>query len=346
MKKGGQSGQTKTYECSKCGKIYSTSSNLNKHIKNCRGNYEESVSSNEEQENSNSFSSSSVMDMLSKLPQIMQRMKELEDENKMLKNEVKEKNNEIQSSILNYNPPYDHDQLIKSIYKYNPYTSQYSIRSGGYTPKDYRNWYVLKFFNILDYPDTRIQFYKNCLSNILNNIPTDKLPYKIRDYNRHMYDIYNYSEQRWIKGKTKELVNLTIKRFLQYIHHSFQGALNIVVNELTLSDFKALENRNVNIASFNRIKLDIQSELNNKYSLPEYDDLDDEEIEIFYKKNFVKVLTDRLKNNEIDDEEIQEETNEPRIIEIRNRITTEIKYDDDDEGYNTDTDVRNNPYFD
>ena len=341
-----KSGQSRTYECSKCGKVYSTSSNLNKHIKNCKGDTS-SISSSDEQDNLNTFDASTMMEMISQLPQLIQELKEHKNENIKLKNELKEKDLEIKSSVVENEPPYDREQLIKAIYKYNPYTRQYAIRHGGYTSKDYRNWYVLKYFNILDYPDDEMKFYKKCLTNILDNIPTDKLPYRVKDANRYIYEIYDYNEKRWFKGKTNDLIDRTIKFIILYINASFKSAIN-ETNTLSTHDFNALENRNMNMNTFHRMRSDLQSQLNYKFGLPEHDvELDEEQIINFYKRNFVKTLNDRFKNNEIDDENIIQETT-IREVEThdRNRLNLLNVDFEEDEGYNTDTDIKKNPYFD
>jgi hypothetical protein len=333
MRKNSQSTKQTNYTCSKCGGIYSTSSNLNKHIKKCRGDGE----TNDERDNS--FSTSSMMDMLSQLPQIIQKMKELEEENIRLKNECK---------IIQNEPPYDREQLIKAIYKYNPYTRQYATRHGGFTSKDYRCWYVLKYFNILDYPDDEVKFYKKSMINILENIPTDKLPYKIIDSSRYIYDVYNYNENRWIRGKTNDLIQNVIKFIMLYINASFKSAIN-ETNTLTTYDFSALENnRNINMSSFNRMRSNLQSELTYKFGLPEHDvELDEEQIKNFYKRHFVKILTDRFKNDDIDENIIEEDQIQRETEKSLDRLNLlKVDLDEEEDGYHTDSDVKNNPYFD
>lgn len=327
--------QLREYKCEKCDKIYSSSSSLGKHSKTCTGT--------ETKKEENNSSSSDMLMMF------MKKMQELEEENKRLKLEIEQKNNqceEFQSSKLDYDPPYDKDQLTKAIYKYNPYTRQYSIRRGGFTSKDIKSWYVPKYFNILEYPETNIQFYKKCLTEILKNIPTDKLPYKVRDAGRYLYDIYDYSEQRWIRGKTNNLIRNIIKLIISIIYSSLTSAIN-VMNEIDTNDFYALECRRINPTTFNTMRRYLQTDLIHKFSLPDYDnELTSEEIDNFYKKNFIKILTNRLKDNEIDDEEIEEEDTEPLFYEETKPRKYNINYDDDDnDGYDTDTDIKNNPYL-
>lgn len=269
-------------------------------------------------------------------------------ENEELKKKLKEfveENNQIKLQ----EPPYDREQLIKAIYKYNPYTRQYATRHGGYSPKDYRSWYVLKYFNILDYPDDEVKFYKKSMINILENIPTDKLPYKVIDSSRYIYDVYNYNENRWIRGKTNDLIQNVIKFIMLYINASFKSAIN-ETNTLTTYDFSALENnRNINMASFNRMRSNLQSELTYKFGLPEHDvELDEEQVKNFYKRHFVKILTDRFKNDDIDDENIIEEDQTQRETEksLDRLNLLKVDLDEEEDGYHTDTDVKNNPYFD
>lgn len=330
-----KSNQSK-YNCPKCGNVYSTSSNLNKHIKNCK-NDNCSVSSTEEV--SNTFNTSSMMELISQLPQIIQKNKELEEEIKRLKNELQHKNLEI-TNLIEYDPPYNKEQFAQAIYKYNPFTTQYAIRYGGFKPKDYKSWYVPNLFNANEYPD-RTEFYKKCLTNILNNIPIDKLPYKIRDASRYSYDVYNYRENMWVKGKTKELIQL-IKLLIMYIHSSLLSAFN-VLSELTVYDFKIIDKRNLNPIIFNDLRRNLQIELTDRYCLPEYDGSDEDEIINFYKRNFIKILTDRLKGDEVDDSDLEELIVEPRIMDER-KMYKNVPIDDEydsDEGYKTDSD----PYY-
>jgi len=318
-----KSSQLREYKCDKCNKIYSSSSSLSKHQKTCISDEE------------NNSSSSDMLVIL------MKKMRELEEENKRLKLELEKNDN----SKLNYDPPYDKDQLTKAIYKYNPYIRQYSIRRGGFASKNIKAWYVPKYFNILEYPETNVQFYKKCLTEILKNIPTDKLPYKVRDVSRYLYDVYDYSEQKWIKGKTNNLIRNIIKLMITIIYSSLTSAIN-VMNEIDTNDFYALECRRINPTTFNTMRRYLQADLIHKFSLPDYDDdLTSEEVDNFYKKNFVKILNDRLKDNEIQDDEIEHEDSEPLFYEESRQREYNINFDDNEnDGYDTDTDIKNNPY--
>ena len=321
------------YICSNCGKDFKgRKSNYMYHINS------KSCIKNIKSDETNLLSNSSNTDIMIML------LRENEELKKKLKEFVEENNN-----IKLQEPPYDREQLIKAIYKYNPYTRQYATRHGGFTSKDYRCWYVLKYFNILDYPDDEVKFYKKSMINILENIPTDKLPYKVIDSSRYIYDVYNYNENRWIRGKTNDLIQNVIKFIMLYINASFKSAIN-ETNTLTTYDFSALENnRNINMASFNRMRSNLQSELTYKFGLPEHDvELDEEQIKNFYKRHFVKILNDRLKNDEIDDENIIEEDQTRREPEKSlNRLNLlSVDLENDEDGYHTDSDVKNNPYFD
>lgn len=352
------------FKCPKCGKNYKSTSTLNRHIStaNCVGSQiiepvipQSIVSSN--------------TDMLI---QLIKQNEELVNEITRLKNEATQRNED--SKPITTDLPYDYDQLKKIIYKYNPYSRQYSIRRGGFVPKDFKSWYTLKYFNIIDYPETKIKFYKKCLEEILKNIPNEKLPYRIRDANRYVYDIYDYDSKQWIKGKTDDLVQMIIKKIMMLIQASLYSSIN-VFNELNTSDYHAIENKRIDPNSLDRLRRDIQSELTYRFSLPDYDDdITEEDKYNFYKKNFVKVMNERLSGEievEVNEDEFKEfeetkqeiKNKKPRQKTTLTKITLsfdnnedeEIDFgecefvksrydDDDDEGYETDT--KENPYFD
>lgn len=357
------------FNCSKCGKSYKSTSALNKHIStaNCviqNRQISQPILTSDNQ-------TSSTVNMFS---EFMKKMEELENENKRLKDEMIRRDKELnEMKPITTELPYDYEQLTKIIYKYNPYSRQYSIRRNGFVPKDFKSWYTLKYFNILDYPSTKIQFYKKCLEEILKNIPDEKLPYRIRDSNRYVYDIYDYDNKQWIKGKTDDLVQMIIKKFMELIQASLYSATN-VFNELNTSDFHALENRRIDPTAFNRLRMELQRDLIYNFSLPDYDDdITEEDKYNFYKKNFVKVMNERLSSEikvEVNEDEFKEfeetkqeiknkkQKSKPTLTKITlsfdNENSEEIDFgnnfkiskatDSDDEGYETDT--KENPYFD
>jgi len=344
-------------KCPNCESMLSSKYALNRHLKNCKP-----------KENKISSETSSTSSMFT---QFMMKMEELENENKRLKDELM-KRDEVKPITTEL--PYDYEQLKKIIYKYNPYSRQYSIRRGGFVPKDFKSWYTLKYFNIIDYPETKIKFYKKCLEEILKNIPNEKLPYRIRDAKRYIYDIYDYDSKQWIKGKTDDLVQMIIKKIMILIQASLYSSIN-VFNELNTSDYHAIENKRIDPNSLDRLRRDIQSELTYRFSLPDYDDdITEEDKYNFYKKNFVKVMNERLSGEievEVNEDEFKEfeetkqeiKNKKPRQKTTLTKITLsfdnnedeEIDFgecefvksrydDDDDEGYETDT--KENPYFD
>lgn len=347
------------FNCPNCDYVSESKYNFNRHSKNCKP--KESKMSTE------SLSTTSMF------AQFMTKMQELENENKKLKDELTRKNEETnEMKPITTDLPYDYEQLKKIVYKYNPYCRQYSIRRGGFISKDFKEWYILKYFNILDYPDSKIQFYKKCLEEILKNIPNEKLPYRVRDFKRHIYDIYDYSERRWIKGNIDDLIQMTIKKIIGLIQASLYSAINIF-NEINTLDFQALENRRIDPTSFNRLRMELQRDLTYTFSLPDYDDeISDEDKYNFYKKNFVKVMNERLAGDievEVNEDEFKEfeEVKQDTKQEIKNKkpkqkttlkkitlsfndeqedefYVPNITIDSDDEGYETDT--KENPYFD
>lgn len=355
------------FNCPKCGKSYKSTSALNKHISNANCVRSQTTSEPIQQV----MSSNSDM-----LIQLIKQNEEQANELLRLRTELARRDEEVNEiKPITTELPYDYEQLKKIVYKYNPYCRQYSIRRGGVVSKDYRAWYILKYFNILEYPDTNIQFYKKCLEEILKNIPNEKLPYRIRDFRRHIYDIYDYGERRWIKGNIDDLIQMVIKKIIGLIQTSLYSGIN-VLNEINTFDFHALENRRIDITAFVNLRRNLQTELTYRFSLPDYDDdMSDEDKYNFYKKNFVKVMNERLSGEievEVNEEEFKEfeEVKQEVKQEIKNqkskpkskltKITLSfnndedeeidfgnceiINNDSDDEGYETDT--KENPYFD
>lgn len=369
-----------SFKCMNCGKCYANASNLSKHMKN------KICIKNEPINNQLVAVQQSSTEMMIQLLR----------ENELLKSQIEKMNSEaiLKDQLINETRPeiielpYTYDELSKCIYKYNPFTRQYSIKKHtyGYVSKNYKSWYVLNYFDKNDYPDNTSMFYKKCLEVIIQNIPDNKLPYRVKDANRHVYDIYNYTEFRWIRGKTEDLVELIVKPFLSLIQASIYSAIN-ETKDLTIHDFNILENSNIDTKKWNSLKSELQIDIINKFSLPsddsENDDTEDIKESHFYKKHFGKILIDRFKNGttiEIDENEFKEhrELRSPitpandfcstfpksgkkqkqKITLIKMNIEDDtdeiyienyevVKYDsDEDDGYKTDTDLKRNPYFD
>jgi len=352
---------TEQFKCAKCGNVYKSSSSLNKHISKANCIKSKSITEPIQQV----MSSNSDM-----LIQLIKQNEEQANELLRLRAELAKRDEEAnETKPITTELPYDNDQLTKIVYKYNPYCRQYSIRRNGFVPKDFKSWYILKHFNFLDYPSTKVQFYKKCLEEILKNIPDEKLPYRIRDKSRYIYDIYDYDNKQWIKGKTEDLVQL-IKKFMLLIQTSLYSAIN-VLNEINTLDFHALENRRIDPTSFTRWRMELQRDLIYTFSLPDYDDdVTEEDKYNFYKKNFIKTMNERLSGEievEVNEDEFKEfevpqeiKNKKPKARPTLKKITLSfdnnddeeidfgnceiIKNDSDDEGYETDT--KENPYFD
>lgn len=318
------------FECPNCKDILSTKYTLSRHLKKCKP--KESVILPQTSSTTSMFA------------QFMEKMQELENENKRLKDELEKRDEEINEvKAITIELPYDNDQLTKTFYKYNPYSRQYSIRRNGFVPKEFKFWYILKYFNIVEYPSTKVGYYKKCLEEILKNIPNEKLPYRVRDLKRRIYDIYDYSEKRWIKGNTDDLIQITIKKFVSLIHSSLFSAIN-VMSEINTLDFHALENRRIDPKSFDNLRANLRNDLIYNFTSPEYDDVTEEDKYNFYKNNFVKVLNERLSGEievEVNEdefkeyEEIKEETKQeiknkkPKQKMLLKKIT--LTYDNNDE---------------
>lgn len=354
-----------SFKCINCGKCYANASNLSKHMKN------KICIKNEPINNQLVAVQQSSTEMMIQLLR----------ENELLKSQIEKMNSEaiLKDQLINETRPeiielpYTYDELSKCIYKYNPFTRQYSIKKHtyGYVSKNYKSWYVLNYFDKNDYPDNTSMFYKKCLEVIIQNIPDNKLPYRMKDAGRYIYDIYNYTEFRWIRGKTEDLVELIVKPFLSLIQASIYSAIN-ETKDLTVHDFNILENSNIDTKKWNSLKSELQIDIINKFSLPsddsENDDTEDIKESHFYKKHFGKILIDRFKNGtniEIDENEFKEQSNiikpkkqKQKITLIKMNIEDDtdeiyienyevVKYDsDEDDGYKTDTDLKRNPYFD
>lgn len=351
-----------SFKCMNCGKCYATASNLSKHMKN-------KICIKNEQPINNQL----VAVQQSSTEMMIQLLRE----NELLKSQIEKMNSEaiLKDQLINETRPeiielpYTYDELSKCIYKYNPFTRQYSIKKHtyGYVSKNYKSWYVLNYFDKNDYPENTAKFYKKCLEVIIQNIPDNKLPYRVKDANRHVYDIYNYTEFRWIRGKTEDLVELIVKLFLSLIQASIYSAIN-ETKDLSVHDFNILENCNIDAKKWNSLKSELQIDIINNFSLPsddnENDDTEDTKELHFYKKHFGKILIDRFKNGteiEIDENEFKEQPmkkQKRKITLIKINIDDgpdEMEFEnfkivnndsDEDDGYKTDTDLKRNPYFD
>jgi len=244
--------------------------------------------------------------------------------------------NEIEQSLPT-ELPYDKDELMKAVYKYNPYNLQYSIRRNGWVSKDIRLWYTLKYLNLTDYPEEKSKFYQKCLKEILKNIPINKLPYKVLDSGRYIFNLYDYTEKRWIRGKTKDFIELIIKKFVGLIYLSLCSSIN-VLNELTHLDIEAIERRRINALSLANLKRNLQVELTYRFSLPEHDmEMSDEDKYNFYKRHFVKLFTDRLSPDyQYSDEKIELVDNLPIVTENSHVERNFGQIDFDDENYDFD----------
>lgn len=364
-----------SFKCMNCGKCYVNASNLSKHMKNkvCIKN-EPSMELRSPTTPANDFCST-----FPKSGSSTEMMIQLLRENELLKSQIEKMNseailkdqliNEIRPEIIEL--PYTYDELSKCIYKYNPFTRQYSIKKHtyGYVSKNYKSWYVLNYFDKNDYPDNTSNFYKKCLEVIIQNIPDNKLPYRVKDANRYVYDIYNYTEFRWIRGKTEDLVELIVKPFLSLIQASIYSAIN-ETKDLTIHDFNILENSNIDIKKWNSLKSELQIDIINKFSLPSDDSENDETEDVkeshFYKKHFGKILIDRFKNgttldksndeNEFKEQPMKKQKQKITLIKMNVEDNSDeiyienyevVKYEsDEDDGYKTDTDLKCNPYFD
>jgi hypothetical protein len=316
------------YTCEYCNGVFSNKQNLNKHIKNsvCRNEEDMSSISTDGNEyvakNKPSTDTNTEMMIL-----LLRQIEELKTENKNLKNEIEELREENEAyrlreeeykrdAIDQTTKPYLKDQLYQAVFKFNPFLKKVSMYKSGFYPKDTRGQYVLHSIDNMDYPDTNIKYYKKCFQEILKNIPIDKLPYRVRDINRNIFDIYDYNNNTWIKGKSNELIEHTIKFIASMINSTLTSALSNMSCYCSPDDFKVFYGRRCDMRQFKQIKDSIQMLIINNYSLPEYDMNEEEEnIDTFYRRNFINnCFINRIK--EIDNEnpiEYQSVLDEPVI---------------------------------
>lgn len=306
------------YTCEYCNGVFSNKQNLNKHIKNSVCRNEEDMSSistdgNEYVAKSKPTTNTNTEMMIL----LLRQMEELKTENKNLKNEIEELREENEAYKLREEEykreaidqtikPYSKDQLYQAVFKFNPFLKKVSMYKSGFYPKDTRGQYVLHSIDSMDYPDTNIKYYKKCFQEILKNIPIDKLPYKVKDINRNIFDIYDYNNNMWIKGKSNELIEYTIKFISSMINSTLTSALSNMSCYCSPDDFKVFYGKRCDMRQFKQIKDSIQMLILNNYSLPEYDMNEEEEnIDTFYRRNFINsCFINRIKEDkeQIDDE--------------------------------------------
>lgn len=368
---------TKKYVCQACNREYTNKQNLNRHVNSGKcgnGSDVSSLSSNDNyveptiNKNININSDTEMMILLLKqneeFKQEIKRLKnkiiDLEEENKKYKIKEEElKLNSLDQKIK----PYNQEQLTENIFKFNPYLKRNTVYRNGFSPKDYKNQWILKSIDPNDYPTTNVKFYKKCFNEILSKIKNDKLPYRVRDANRNLFDIYDYGNNIWIKGETNNLINLVIKPLAKKINYCITMAMSNMETYLQGEDYR-MHYRCGNDVKKCKDKInDLRIHITNNYSLPDYDmDLDDDDVNIFYKKNFINsCFIERFKNKE-NDENLEEQQNEDEEYEfeeiepinnmkmkkqltIRNNVNNvNNKYydddDNDDDGYQTDTDPK------
>jgi len=360
---------SKKYLCQSCNREFTNKQNLNRHVKNgtCRNEADiSSLSSNDFNnveptinKNKNDNFNTEMMILL------LKQNEELKNENVRLKNiiiELEEENKkykireeEAKLNLLDQQiKPHNQEQLTENIFKFNPYLKRITIYRNGFSPKDYKNRWILKSIDCNDYPATNVKFYKRCFNEILSKIKDDKMPYRVRDASRYLFDIYDYGNNIWIKGKTEKLIDLVIKPLAKKINYSISMALSNMQTYLQSEDYKMHYNCSNDVRKCKEKMDNIRIHMTNNYSLPDYDmGIDDDNIEIFYKKNFIdSCFIERFKNkkndensedeNLEDENEENEEYEEPPKIKKHIPIINNVRYDydDDDDGYETDTDPK------
>jgi len=381
------------YICSTCQKSFNNKQNLNRHIKNsvCKKNDDEvsSISTDGNDDNLNTsdnfcstFQKSGksgndtemMILLLRQIDELKNELKSTKEENMKLQEEnnlLKLREEEYKQEAIDQTiKPYSKDQLNQAVFKFNPYLKPVSMYNNGYIPKDTRGRYILKSINEIDYQNTSIKYYKKCFENILKNIPTDKLPYKIKDSSRHIFDIYDYNNNVWVKGKSSEFIRLTIKLLAGMINASLVTALSNMSTYFKVDDFNVFYQKQCNQSQFKKLKENIQTLITSTYTLPDFEMNEEEEnIDAFYRKNFISsCFINRIKGN--DDQET--ENIEYEIVPdepVANRATENMKNEDeeeeneeykedyecknildnedesDDEEYDTDTDMNDNSFF-
>lgn len=380
------------YICSTCQKSFNNKQNLNRHIKNsvCKKNDDEvsSISTDGNDDNLNTsdnfcstFQKSGksgndtemMILLLRQIDELKNELKSTKEENMKLQEEnnlLKLREEEYKQEAIDQTiKPYSKDQLNQAVFKFNPYLKPVSMYNNGYIPKDTRGRYILKSINEIDYPNTSVKYYKKCFENILKNIPTDKLPYKIKDSSRHIFDIYDYNNNVWVKGKSSEFIRLTIKLLAGMINASLVTALSNMSCYFKIGDFEVFYQKKCDQSQFKKLKEEIQTLITSNYTLPDYEMNEEEEnIDSFYRKNFIsscfinrikedenleneniEIVPDepvRLENIKNEDEEYEDEYEENKYDYNFENKNDDSEYDEsDDEEYDTDTDMNDNSFF-
>lgn len=317
--------ESKTFICKKCDSVFTTKSNLTRHEKNVCN-----VQLPTTQNVDTNTNTSMMMLMLKQIEDLQNKLKSLEEENELLKTQQTE-----QKEIHIMEKPILKTDLYDLIFEVNPYLKKMSCYSNGYTPKSNKQKFVLKSIDENDYPTDCVMFYKKCFTSVLKSIPTEKLPYRVCDKIRHIYHVYDYENNSWIKGGTDELIKHTITVIAMMIHSS----MNVAVCNLNINcDFmmyKALYNVKNN---FNKIKIsEIQVMLTYKFGLPNYEDsCSEKDVMNFYKRNFVKNCFHKRFEESDNDDDVEEEDDDDVAENVADNVEENKSQSDDDEAQSDD----------
>lgn len=276
------------FVCQRCQTTFSNKYNLSRHMKNnsCKKVNLSSI---------DMMNDTSISNETSMMMQLLKQMEELKNENHNLKLRVIELENENRnlSDTIDNTPsptekPMSKSDLYEMCFKHNPYLKMVTMYSDGTIPKDIKHKYVLKTIDEGEYPQSIVDFYHTCLKNVLENIPNEKLPYKIRDKQRKIFDIYSYDDCCWLKGNTDDLIKHTITPLCMMIFSSISSALCNIQTRCDNKMIKVLYGINIFDKS-TKLKInEIQVILTGLYSLPNYDDeMSENDISNFYKRNFI-----------------------------------------------------------
>lgn len=289
----------KQFVCLICQQSFTRKYNLTRHL-------ESRVCQKDDLSNTNvNETPNGTMALLKQIEELKMRVIELENENRKLSKTIDETPSPTQK-------PISKSDLYEICFKHNPYLKMVTMYSNGEIPKDIKHKYVLKSIDECEYPQSIIDFYETCLKNVLENIPNEKLPYKVRDKQRKIFDIYSYDDCCWLKGNTDDLIRHTITPLCMMIYSSISSALCNIQTRCDNKMIKVLYGINI-IDKSTKLKInEIQVLLTGRFSLPNYDDeMTEHDILNFYKRNFIsscfilryyKDYTD-----EFDEEEYEEE---------------------------------------
>lgn len=324
------------HECAKCKSVFKSKFNLERHQKNVCKNTTPSPSS----VSSTSSNTETNTDMMIL---ILRQMEELKKENLQLKERVlflEEENKSYQEFVeMSATPsekPIPKNELYDLVFKYNPYLRSVSLYSNGYTPKDTRQRYVLNCVDKDAYPENKVTFYKKCFQNILKNIPDAKLPYRLRDKSRHIYDIYDYENNCWLRGNTTDLIKYTVTPIAMMVHATLTSA---ICNLNVYCDVKMLYML-YKVQNFDKREFqNIQVTLTDRYSLPNYNmRVDEEEIDSFYRRNFIQSCFNERVLTHGKNEECKEEDHEEHEEQPDEEFDEEFEgHSDEEDGYNSDS---------